>query len=236
MYSFENDVPFIYFGPCKTASSSIDVALNTHTKNPKGKHVSVHNKTQRFEISRHHVVKIDESSTCSLAESKIDAISSKNLKKVFKFASIRSPYDRIFSYFSYRKYGRDQSIGMTDLIPIDTFEVFIDWIYNNKHYLEEELLPIDSPLAGYVFDIKPMLDWISLEDGTVIIDEYVRFENLEDDWKKIVNEKLLLESSLLNHYNWSKRPKDYKVAYNDNIRKKVEKIYEKDLDYFKYTF
>ena len=61
------------------------------------------------------------------------------------------------------------------------------------------------------------------------------YENAIDEISKITNGRLLLDNVKRN-VNPNSKSSDYRNMYNDKTRKIIEKRFEKDIDYFKYTF
>jgi len=71
--------------------------------------------------------------------------------------------------------------------------------------------------------------WLKSDKNKV--DKVIRFENL-DEIKTVPG----LERIKLPHTNKGTHLNDYKLIYNTNTRKFIAKLYEEDIDRFKYTF
>ncbi len=67
------------------------------------------------------------------------------------------------------------------------------------------------------------------------MDFIARFENLENDFKKIC-QKLELEEDPLPKAKVLYNKPHYSFFYNSKTRKRVEKLYSDDIEYFNYKF
>jgi len=70
--------------------------------------------------------------------------------------------------------------------------------------------------------------------GRVLTDFLGRFENMNEDWKKICKE-INIKLVDLPHINKSSH-KNYTEYYDNNARKKVARLYSKDIKLFGYKF
>lgn len=77
-------------------------------------------------------------------------------------------------------------------------------------------------------------DWI---EGDFKPNYILRFENLQGDFKEMIEAHAIkhIPSQLL-HLNASNNKQSYHSYYNSKTKKIVEKIFEKDLDTFKYIY
>ena len=76
--------------------------------------------------------------------------------------------------------------------------------------------------------LETQFDKIS-DNGVIIIDHVLRFENLNEEALEYFNVEL-------KKHNASKNRPRYQDVYDDKTRKMVKKIFEEDLDIFKYTY
>ena len=133
------------------------------------------------------------------------------LEDFFVFTVVRNPFDRFCSYWRWRNYGC-------------SFDEFVEDTesFDYPHHLD--------PGRWY----KPMLDWISYDDGTVCTDYIGRFEELLETWEHLKN-KLNIDEELP-HIRATESSGHYKTYYNSHTRKIVEERFRRDLDYFNYDF
>ena len=128
-----------------------------------------------------------------------------------KFAVIRNPYDWYVSWYTYRK--REKSGYDTNNI---TF----------KEYLEKQ-------------PMKEILDWITDENGNIIVDTIIRYENnIENEVYKLFDKLNISYKKKLQHKNIStkREDKNYKSYYSNDEEKMVQKYQEKTLKHFEYQY
>ena len=151
-----------------------------------------------------------------------------SLGKFFKFTVVRNPWDRLVSdYFHYKEQpvirrgkaimGRD--IAIQKYMP----KSFEDFVMNNCY-------PVSKfrPLR-----LRPQLAYLTL-NGVVDMNFIARFENLEQDFKYIV-EMLEKHGAKLPKVRAS-RHKHYTEYYNEETKALVAEKYKEDISYFGYKF
>lgn len=146
-------------------------------------------------------------------------------RKFFKFTFVRNPWDRVVSTYFFLKEGgiteKDAKWSEENLSRFENFEEFVrEWLNNENansslHFQEQHL-------------------FLSDEEGNFPLDFIGRFENLEEDFKKVCS-RLGIERDLDNK-NSSNRKRDYKSYYSAETRAIVAKVYEKDIQMFNYAF
>jgi len=154
----------------------------------------------------------------------VDAVNSPGLdapiddekwKDYFKFTFVRNPWDRMVSAYNYQIGG------------VPKGNSFSDWLHNfawdergnpiNKHWLEQHL------------HVK--------RDGPMWVDFVGRFENLEEDWKKVC--RIIGKEWELPHKNYNRgkpRNMSYIDYYDEDTKWIVAKKFRKDIELFGYTF
>ena len=155
-------------------------------------------------------------------------------EKYFKFAFVRNPWDRCVSRYFYERakwldHRKHHYHGTT----------FSDFIFNqNNHFKLSSGWIKHSPKLKDLFEQKSpfeeQIDWISDENGNIIVDFIGRFENLQEDFN-IVCDKIGIPRQELPHINKSKH-KHYTEYYDAETRQIIAERYAKDIEMFGYTF
>jgi hypothetical protein len=134
----------------------------------------------------------------------------------FKFAVVRNPWDRAVSQFCYTRIRTDlhELIGMT---AETSFSDYLTRIEGHEHV-----------------QWQPQVDFVHDADGSTLIDLVGRFERLEQDAGSIFK-RLGLEASTLPHSNASDR-RPYREYFDTSSRRRIERLYGKDIEAFGYEF
>lgn len=146
----------------------------------------------------------------------------------FKFSFVRNPWSRMLSMSKYGVfYGChkiDNTLNFDSYIKkLDRFNNFeIDPRSKTAKENFKEFNRIDNSI--YLNILNEELNFIG------------KFENLDKDFEFIAN-KIGLDSSILPHKEKGKKSKnDYSKFYNLESQQLVANLYEKDINYFNYTF
>lgn len=133
----------------------------------------------------------------------------------FKFAIVRNPWDWLFSKYKYSikntRHFRHKFIKNN----FSSFNEFVQWecLKNANKKCQAE----------FVFDTA----------GNKIVNFIGRFENLEDDFRKICKEIEVNEK--IPHFNKSME-RNYREHYSEKSRNLVREHYASDIDLFDYEF
>jgi chondroitin 4-sulfotransferase 11 len=150
----------------------------------------------------------------------------------YKFCFVRNPWDRLYSWYkmmikkqihnSFSKYLLENSKNFSEFLELT------DIIYETKDSEFNENFPYPKSLS---FN---QLDYITDDNGIILVDFIGRFELLEEDYNKIM-EKIGINNIFLPHINKSTNG-EYRHFYTDNDIEKVYNMYKRDIDYFGYKF
>lgn len=142
----------------------------------------------------------------------------------FKFSVVRNPWDRLYSYYHYKKRNFFRDHPELDSSNPNLFPNFEGWV-------EEYIVKRDITHNNF----RPQYTWIYDKKDNLQVDFLGRFENLHKDFdtiKKIIG----MPDIQLEHHNKTERPKDYRLGYNKRMKEVVETFYKKDIELFNYTF
>lgn len=139
----------------------------------------------------------------------------------YKFAIVRNPWDMVVSSYHYNRNHSKSRFLRTYYWKIRKLK-FREWIDFHQDFLEQ----------GF---IKTQSDMCRMNDqGPIDIDTLVRFEDLEKGINRVFDD-LGIPAVKVPRRNNSKRT-SYRNAFDTESAKVVAKLYEEDLDNFKYTF
>ena len=134
------------------------------------------------------------------------------------FASVRNPWERAVSLYS-RKEGVQVSKNIS-------FEEFIE-----HHFYASDTCAIPSLH-------KNQFDWLSDENGELLMDYVFRLEDFSQAIKEIESRtsgRIVLQERIENK-NSDSRSSGYQEIYNSNTKNIIAKRFEKDIDFFKFKF
>lgn len=129
-----------------------------------------------------------------------------NVKNYFKFCFVRNPWDRVLSFYLFKKH------NAANKIPHDmSFEHFL--LSNSAEHFSDQYSYIDG-FGDFLF--------------------VGRFENLQQDFNTVSN-KIGIPNQQLPHLNKTRR-KHYTEYYDEETKQIVAEKYAKDIEYFGYKF
>jgi hypothetical protein len=144
-------------------------------------------------------------------------IGEKTWKDYYTFTFERNPYDRMISFYHWR---------IKDLKKPPSFDEFIDALFLKKEtWLKKNNLDGYSNLPFY------------MDNNGICVDHVAMFENLLPEVEYIFNRIGLKFDGWLPFEKKGVRPKEAseKNLYNDQNIKKMERIFSKEIELFKYT-
>lgn len=159
----------------------------------------------------------------------------------YSFTTVRNPWARLVSLYAFTKQIATEEIKTDHNFPLfdDCVlenKVYRKWINKYKSIITEDINDPEFSSDKFVkldglpwFDISTnQAEWIDSP-----VDKIIKIENLNKEFIEI--QKHLNCFNKLPFYNVSIH-KNYKLFYNENLKKIVSKKFEKDIDMFKYTF
>ena len=153
----------------------------------------------------------------------------------FKFTLVRNPWDKMLSFYLWQKKNNWVLNWGWDNTNAPDFNKFIE-IVNSFDY--ERMLEVYDNRAGFVgtehMRMSNQLDWITDEDGNILVDYIGRFENYGKEFNFISN-KVGLKLKDYPHYNKTEH-KHYTHYYNDLSVDIISERFSKDIEYFGYQF
>lgn len=153
------------------------------------------------------------------AQEKISKVGQYMWNKKYVFTVVRNPWDRIVSHYHYRVKTNQTSLRDLDV----SFSQWIDLTLNQKNPFF-----YDKPKM-----FLPQYSWLSDLRGNIIVDNIIRFENLQAEFNSLL-EKLDL-SATLPHVKKTERG-HYRDYFDSDSMKAVENYFGVDIDYFGYSF
>ncbi len=132
------------------------------------------------------------------------------------YASIRNPFDKITSQYFYRIKTNQNNLGINTL----SFDEWVKKAFDEKdpYYRDVEIM------------FMPQTKWLENAKGYKF--NYIRFENLQEDFK------LLQTKFNAEMLTWKKKSdnKNYESVYSNYSRSIIEREFKTDLETFNYKF
>lgn len=150
---------------------------------------------------------------------KIDEMGKQRWERVYKFTSVRNPWDKVISHFHYRVETNQTNLRTK---PIK----FKEWV--KLTYGDKDSFYYDIPKM-----FMPQLDWITDHEGKILVDFICRFENLNNDFSVVCEN--LGKNATLPHINSSKHG-NYREYYDDDTIEIIAKSFSRDIEKFGYKF
>jgi len=140
-------------------------------------------------------------------------------RKLFSFAFVRNPWDRVASHYYYRVMTNQTELGKNTI-------TFNEWV--KLAYGENAPQYYDKPKM-----FMPQWNWLINKKGKILVDFIGRFENLEADFAQVCSR--LNRQADLPHLKKSERG-DYRQYYNEASIEIVGKWFKTDIENLGYKF
>jgi len=167
-----------------------------------------------------------------------EKIDSEIWNNYFKFTIVRNPYDLMVSRYHWHwsrpeKKIKDELIKSKikiHMVQPASYIRLLKRIFNKRSKsFAETMKYFDKQWKNtrYYFD----------ENGKPICDFYIKYENLDEDYKKVC-EKVGIPYEPLPRLKTKqrKKKKHYSTYYDEKTKNRVSKIFKKELDFFDYKF
>jgi hypothetical protein len=200
MISFQKSFLFVHIP--KTAGNSIQSALRDYSEDQLVALRKEQDGIERFGL-RNPKYKIRKHST--LREYR-DTLGDEQFRKLYRFACVRNPWDRMVSYY---------------FTPTQSAE---SWDREKFHGIISNAISVGDYLRLNQNEKNPFAN----------VDYIMRFENLADDFRTVCNQ-LDISPVTLPQYNRSTR-EHYSKYYDDELRKFVRNRFTEEIERFGYTF
>jgi hypothetical protein len=180
--------------------------------------------TENREIM-HGWIQSEDLKTYGFESPALQHLSAKDLRRIlpeetfnnyFKFAIVRNPWDRMLSQYLFDrlfKQPRKEREARRDF----SFDEFSDYIRGLPAFLRQ---------GQYEF--------ITDEKGECLVDFIGRFENLASDFRALCR-RMGVPERHLPHIN-SSRHTHYSAYYTEETKRRVEELFEEDIEMFGYRF
>lgn len=224
---------YIFIKPKKVAGTSIEVALAKHLgpddiMPPLTKYSKTHDRDKYEHHAQNPSGFYDHSPPKRIRK----RIGEKTWRSYFKFTAIRNPWDMVVSAYFWEL---NKKVSFRDYFNVLSLRaLFLDYIPDYRK------IKRPKDLTSFVINLpKSYINtkYCFYKNGQPLANFYIRFENLEADFKKackridIPADKLL---SLKSKTRTSK--KHYSAIYTPETRQIVADIFKKEINYFGYQF
>jgi len=149
----------------------------------------------------------------------------------FKFTFIRNPWDRMYSSYQFICH---KKLNTIENIPQEYYKEigFKRWLMEESFYVPNHIAPTPDMIP---IQRKTLSSWMCDESGNQLVDFVGRFENINEDFSRIIKH-IGVPNVTLPKLAPSQRKKDYREAYDNESREFVEIHHKIDIDTFGYTF
>ena len=144
-----------------------------------------------------------------------------SIDNYFKFAVVRNPWDRMWSFYRF-----SLSRWPEALIGYDFKKFLLEYpsIMEKSHLPNEKFLRTQE---------RPQLDWITI-DGEIAVDFIAKYENIQFDFKYICEKLKCINTNL----EWIRKVTgvNYRFAYDNETIEFIQNTYKTDIEEFGYTY
>ena len=206
------------------------------------KDYSVSNDLGPLYITRKHETMLDIKKFMSCDNKKYEFMSA------FKFAIVRNPWSRLFSWFSYNKNMWEtmpdgfppEATSLCSKVPECEYACrsrFLDMDFNTwvSHLTSQgDADSCDSAVCPF-HKIAPQYLFVVDNGGFLMIDDYLKFEHL-GQWNSFLSRLNIKDPPELLFENKGVSSLSYKDVYNKESIDLVKEFYKYDIKFFGYSF
>lgn len=197
---------FIFIHVYKVAGTSIERALRKYTSRP------YESATTKVLQTLNFLPRSSDFEVHITANDLQKQLGESRFNRFFKFAIVRNPWDWQVSLYNYML--KNEQHWQHSLIKsMSNFEEYIEWRVNKDKHLQKE--------------------FVTDENGSLIVDFIGKYETLQSDFKKICD-RLGIEEELP-HLNVSK-DRDYREYYTEKTKNLIFDHFKEDLELFSYSW
>lgn len=151
---------------------------------------------------------------------KIEQVGRDNWDRKLTFTTVRNPWDKVVSEYHFRMKTNQNNLLEN---PIE-FNKWVKYTYQDKNttYYDKRSRMFLS-----------QIDWISDQNGFILVDEILHFENLHNDFNSLMRK--LGKNITLPHVN-STDHRNYQEYYTPETKQIVQIWFEQDIERFGYSF
>ena len=157
--------------------------------------------------------------------------------KFYKVAFVRNPWSRLLSWYMMIAQVSRKLSWFDKLRQRSQYLKLWQYVHNNSNNFDEFIRNCTGEIDdvdGRKSFVRNQFDYVSDENGDLIVDHIGRYENLAQDAKSLFSH-LELPNVSLPHENAS-RHKHYSAYYTDELADIVASRFSKDIDIFNYKF
>ncbi len=223
---------YIFIKPKKIAGTSIEVALSQSLGEkdimpPLTKFSPFHDKDKYTLTPQNYKGFYDHLSPDKIKKK----IGNKIWKEYFKFTVVRNPWDLVVSSYWWEV---NKKVSLNDYLRVVNVRGLIDYAKDFRKIKKPKSfsdfvrsLPKAYINTNYYFETN----------GKPLADFYIRYENIDSDYKKVCKKLKIPYVKLLHLKSKTrKNKKHYSYYYNKETKKIVADIFKKEIKYFNYRY
>lgn len=150
----------------------------------------------------------------------ISIIGEKEFNTAFVFSVVRNPFDKVVSHYKYRVKTNQTNMANNHI----SFKDWVKYTYGN----EKKSFYYNNPKM-----FASQSDWLKDSNGIIRVNNILKFETLNSDYKNIAK-FLGLQNELL-HLNATKK-ESYSKYYDKETIEIVRNWFKEDIERFSYNF
>ena len=223
---------YIFVKPKKIAGTSIEIALAKHLGRkdvwpPLVSYSATHDRDRYAITPQNYRGYYDH-----LSPDKIKAkVGEKIWNEYFKFTVVRNPWDLVVSSYFWEL---NKKVSLKDYFRVINFRALLDYAKDFKK------LKRPSSFASFVKNLPKSYigtDYYFYPNGKLIANLYLRYENLDSDFKKVCKKLNIPNERLLSLKSRTRKTKrHYSSFYDNETQKIVAEIFKKEVEFFGYRF